>query len=311
MLVILKGTWSILPGGALVVADEQVPISSEPVYSGEPGQSSLIYDTDVILEKTGTDCVLIGHAWALRSGEPHVDVTFAVGPVKRHARVFGERRWSRTGAGAATIARIAPIDKIPLTWENAFGGADTTPQDPADHQFCAENPVGRGMIADRTTIDVNGLLLPNIEDPADLIGVPGQRPRPVGFGMVAPYWQPRAGYAGTCDEEWRKTVCPLPPIDQDPRFNSLAAPGLCTPQHLAGAEQVLVEGASQAGTLSFSLPDITPHASARFRHRDDGLDMKLDTVIVEPDDARLILIWRGVLNVHGRVHEIRHLHVGL
>jgi len=309
LLIIVKGTWSIGPDGTLTVAQEQVLISSEPVYYGTPGASSLIHDSDIVLQKPGTDCVLIGHAWAPQGGVPHVDVTFAVGPLKKQARVFGERRWSMPGSGTASITRVAPLEKIPLTWELAFGGSDTTPQDPADHQFCLENPVGRGIMARTSQINIDGQLLPNIEDPGDLIQQPGQRPRPAGFGMIAPYWQPRAGYAGIYDEEWRRTVNPLPPADLDPRFYSTAAPGLCTPQHLTGSEPVCVEGATRQGTLRFHLPDLTPRAMVRFRRSDDRIALKLDTVIVEPDVARLILVWRGTLNVHGRSQNILQVRV--
>ena len=309
LLVIVKGTWSIAADGTLTPADEQMPISSEPVYSGEPGRSSLIYDTDIVLEKPGTDCVLIGHAWASQSGVPHVDVTFAVGPMKKQTRVFGDRKWMKRGSGTASISRSAPFKKIPLTWENAFGGADTSPQDVNDHLYCLENPVGRGITAKTSKINIDGQLLPNIEDPADLIQKPDQRPQPVGFGMIAPYWQPRAGYAGTYDEQWRRNINPLPPADLDPRFYSSAAPGLCNPQHLNGTEQVLVEGASRHGTLRFNLPGITPRASVRLRQREDDVPLLLDTVIVEPDEARVVLIWRGTMNVHGRVHEINHVSI--
>ena len=309
LLVVVKGTWAIGADGSLAVADEQIPITSEPVYSGEPGLSSLIYDTDIVLEKPGTDCVLVGHAWAPQAGVPHVDVSFTVGPVKKQARVFGERKWVNSGSGAASISKIAPLEKIPLTWENAFGGSDTSPQDPADHQFCLENPVGRGMVASTSKINIDGQLLPNIEDPTDLIQKPGQQPQPIGFGMIAPYWQPRAGFAGTYDEQWRRNVNPLPPADLDPRFHSTAAPGLCTPQYLTGTEQLLVEGASKQGTLRFDLPAAAPRATVRSRQREDEVQLRLDTVIVEPDEARLVLIWRGTLNVHGKVHEIARVHV--
>lgn len=309
LLIVVKGTWSIGNDGTLTLADEQMPILSEPVYSGEPGQSSLIYDTDVVLEKPGTDCVLIGHAWAPQSGVPHVDVTFSVGPVKKQARVFDDRKWIKSGTGTASISRPATFEKIPLTWENAFGGSDTTPTDQADHVFCLENPVGRGIMAGTSKMTIDGQSLPNIEDPANLIQSPDQRLKPTGFGMIAPYWQPRAGFAGTYDENWRRTLNPLPPADLDPRFYSSAAPGLCTPSHLTGTEQVLVEGASRNGTLRFELPAATPRASVRLRQREDDVPLQLDTVIVEPDEARLVLIWRGTANVHGKVHEIYSVRV--
>lgn len=304
LLVVVKGTWTIGKDGKLSVADEQMPILSEPVYSGEPGKSSLINDTDVVLAKPGTDCALFGHAWALEARVSYVDITFSVGPVKKQARVFGERRWLKNRIGMASISKIAPIEKVALIWENAFGGADTSWQDPAVHEFCLENPVGLGIMATKSNINIDGQLLPCVESPAELIQKPGQRPKPTGFGMIAPYWQPRAGYAGTYDEHWRKNINPLPPDDLDPRFYSSSAPGLCSPKHLTGTEQVLVEGASRQGTILFDLPGIKPKAAVRCRQREDDVQMQLDTVFVEPDESRLVLIWRGTMNVHAKVQDI-------
>lgn len=304
MLLVLKGTWRIEGGSKLSIAEEQMPVISEPVYRGEPGKSSLIFDTDAVLEKTGTDCVLIGHARALKPHLAHVDVTFAVGPVKKQARVFGDRRWKKGILGGTSIIKIRPIEEIPLIWENAFGGIDASYEDSSKHEVCQENPVGKGFIAAKSNIDIDGHLLPNIEDPASLIKNPKQRPIPVGFGMIAPYWQPRISYAGTYDEKWRKYISPLLPEDFDIRFNSCAAPGLTAPLHLKGTERVMIEGVSKHGQLLFDLPGVTPRVIVRRWGDEADLTMRLDTVVVEPDNERAMLIWRGVWNVHGKVHQL-------
>ncbi|MDA8429047.1 MAG: DUF2169 domain-containing protein [Geobacteraceae bacterium] len=303
LAVIVKGSWRITDAGALCLADEQVPLNLEPLYAGEPGLSSLILDPDLVPEKPGTDCVLLGHAWALRGKVTGLDVSFAVGPVRQQARVFGERIWQKA-LGAIAVSQPAPFEKIPLTWERAFGGQDASCLDPADHEYCLENPVGKGFVARKSLMNLDGLPLPNIENPRDLIVTPQQRPRPIGFGMVTPHWQPRLGYAGTYDDAWRRTMSPLPPADLDPRFYSAAAPGLVSPRHLTGNEQVLIEGAARQGRLQFALPGISPKATVRRRRGEEALLLRLDTVIVEPDEARLVLVWRGALNVHGQVHDV-------
>ncbi|MEN6509213.1 MAG: DUF2169 domain-containing protein [Smithella sp.] len=304
MLLVLKGTWRIGSGGKLSIADEQMPVISEPVYRGKPDKSSLICDTDAVLEKPGTDCVLIGHARALKPHLAYVDVTFGVGPVKKQARVFGDRRWQKGILGGASIIKIRPIEEIPLFWENAFGGIDASYEDPSKHEVCQENPVGKGFMAAKSNIDIDGQLLPNIENPANLIKNPKQRPKPVGFGMIAPYWQPRISYAGTYDEQWRKYISPLLPEDFDTRFNLSAAPGLSTKTHLQGNEPVLVEGASKNVRLLFDLPGVIPRVIVRRWGYEGDLPVLLDTVIVEPDDELVTLTWRGVWNVHGRVHQL-------
>lgn len=303
LLVIVKGTWRIGQDGALSIADEQVPIQVEPRYHGDSEASGLVHDTDLVLEKPGTDCILLGHAWAPKVGVGSVDVTFAVGPVHKTVRVFGERIWMKC-LGMVSMSKPAPFERIPLVWERAFGGADTSRPDPKEHEFCLENPVGRGLLAKKTKLEVDGTRLPNLEDPADLIKKPTDCPRPMGFGPIPPHWQPRAGYAGTYDVQWRKYVSPLPPEDLDLRFYNSAAPGLASPWHLTGSEQVLVENASRCGRLLFQLPGVAPSVSVQIGVAVHDLPMQFDTVIVEPDEERLVLAWRGRLPVHGRLHEI-------
>lgn len=310
LLVIVKGTWRINRDGTLSVAEEQVPVRFEPLYSDDPASSSLIHDTDIILEKPGTDCILLGHAWAPKVGVESVDVTFAVGPVRKTVRVFGERIWMKC-LGMVSMSRAAPFEKIPLVWELAFGGADATWPDPKNHEFCLENPVGRGILAKRTKQEIDGLRLPNMEDPTHPIRKTDDRPRPMGFGPIPPHWQPRAKYAGTYDDHWRKYVNPLPPEDMDSRFHSSAPPGLMSNRHLSGTEQVLVANASRNGRLEFTLPGIAPRVSVAIGATVHELKMQLDTLMVEPDEERLVLVWRGRHNVHGRLHSLKSVGIGI
>ena len=304
LLVIVKGTWSIGKDWKLSLAEEQVPIHLSPVYHGDPGSSSLRYDTDFVLQKPGTDCALIGHAWAPNVGAPHVDVTFALGPLTHRARVFGERRWIKRIFGAASLSKGAPFESMPLTWERSFGGTDASSSNSECPEVCSGNPLGRGFLAGKAKVDLDCLLLPNIENPADLMQNPGQQLTPHGFGMIPPGWQPRAGYAGTHDDTWRCKQSSLPPTDIDQRFYSSSAPGLCTPAHLTGREQVFVEGADKKGALRFQLPGAMPRVSVRFRYREEAVGLRLDTVIVEPDESRVILVWRGEISIHGKQGEI-------
>ncbi|BBA71584.1 DUF2169 domain-containing protein [Geobacter sulfurreducens] len=306
LLVIVKGTWRINRDGTLSVAEEQVPVRFEPLYSADPASSSLIHDTDITLEKPGTDCILLGHAWAPKVGVESVDVTLAVGPVRKTVRVFGERIWMKC-LGMVSMSRTAPFEKIPLLWERAFGGADATWSDPKHHEFCLENPVGRGILAKRTKQEIDGLRLPNLEDPTHLIRNTDDHPRPMGFGPIPPHWQPRAKYAGTYDDHWRKYVTPLLPEDMDSRFHSSAPPGLMSNRHLSGTEQVLVANASRNGRLEFTLPGIAPRVSVAIGATVHELKMQLDTLIVEPDEERFVLVWRGNHNVHGRLHSLKRV----
>ena len=59
------------------------------------------------------------------AGATQVDVGIKVGPVQKVATVFGDRFWVWTRQGVG-MSRTAPLERVPLTWENAFGGHDET-----------------------------------------------------------------------------------------------------------------------------------------------------------------------------------------
>lgn len=310
VVVVVKGTWSIHDDGTLKPAEEQVPVHLVPVYQGSPGSSSLIHDTDAVLEKPGTDCILLGNAWAPKGRASTIDVTFRVGPVKKRVRVFGERIWIKC-LKAMEISEPVPFERVPLVWEHSYGGTDASWPDPAGHESCLENPVGRGFLAQRSKLEIDGLMLPNLEDPACLITTPTDRPSPAGFGPIAPYWHPRARHAGTYDERWRKMRNPLPPEDLDPRFYAVAAPGLTTRHYLAGNETVMVENACRRGKMIVQLPGVKPRVTVRQGHVNQEICVDLDTVIVEPDEERVVLTWRGRCPIHGRLADVERVDVSL
>jgi hypothetical protein len=68
-LVAVKCTFDIRPDGSTEVAKEQPPVLRMPEHTGEPGKSSLRYENDLVLTKTTTDIIVVGHAYAPR-GRP-------------------------------------------------------------------------------------------------------------------------------------------------------------------------------------------------------------------------------------------------
>lgn len=303
-VIVVKGTFTIENNRALSLSEHQLPVNKVPVYQGDPGSSSLLHETDFAFEKKGTDCVLMGHAYAQRPGDRQVGVMFGIGPVQKTAFVFGDRQWVRSGAHLA-ISDPAPFEKIPLNYELAFGGRDESSEDSGRHEFCEWNPVGRGFRAAHSKLPLEGTLLPNIEDPRQLMRDPRQRPEPAGFGFVAPWWQPRQRYAGTYDAKWQENLAPLLPEDFDPRFFSAGSPGLVSQAPLRGDEEVVVQNACPGGRIHLQLPAIRPRISARIGLSVRELPTNLDTVIVEPDERRLQLVWRSTLNLHQRMTDVR------
>src|SRR5690349_3463690 len=63
-IVVVKATFDVLEDGSTRVAAEQPKPVRTPVYRGEPGRSSIEYESDFALGKTTTDIVVNGSAFA-------------------------------------------------------------------------------------------------------------------------------------------------------------------------------------------------------------------------------------------------------
>jgi hypothetical protein len=149
--------------------------------------------------------------------------------------------------------------------------------------------------------DPEGDPLPNVEDPSQLIQLRGSKPRPAGFGFVSPDWQPRQSYAGTYDAAWQRNRCPLLPVDFDPRFFQAAPADLIARGHLVGGEPVEVSGVSEAGPLSFRLPERRFKIAASIKGARTAVTPVLDTVLIEPDEKRVVLTWRATMPCAGNI----------
>jgi hypothetical protein len=288
-IVAVKGTFDITPDGSLMLADEQLEPLLLPEYNGEAGVSSLRYDADLVAPKPTTDVVLNGTAYAPK-GRPSTDflVSLRVGRVHKVIRVVGNRRWKR-GLFGLKPSRSEPITKLPIIYEHAYGGYDQTDPDPKKQRMDTRNPVGCGVVAKSN--HRLGQPLPNFQYPKGSIEKSG----PAGFGAIDSHWSPRRELAGTYDKAWQQNRLPLLPEDWDPR--SL----LCSPvdqrpdTHLRGGELVELVNLTPDGKLCFTLPKIYLTFSTSIDGRTEEHRSRLSTVIIEPDHARVIMVWLGSL----------------
>ncbi|AUX43425.1 hypothetical protein SOCE26_048730 [Sorangium cellulosum] len=290
--VLVKGTFSLRSGARrLPIADEQAPITRGDEHHGDPATSSIRRESDTCPAKPGADIVLTGHAYAPPRKAESVDVALSVGRLRKVVRVFGDRRWFRA-AGRFGISRPLPFDRMPLVYERAFGGADTSDPDPTNHVVERRNPVGTGLSTGQDEEQVERVLLPNLEDPAQLIESPGDRPPPAGFGVIGRAWLPRALHAGTYDDAWRAERFPFLPADFDERYHQAAHPDLIAPAPLAGGEPVVVQNASELGELRFSVPDVRLTITTRIKGVKRDHVPRLDTLHIEPDERRVVACFR-------------------
>ncbi|MEM8713328.1 MAG: DUF2169 domain-containing protein [Planctomycetota bacterium] len=248
---LIKATFSIAADGQISLASEQRPVNYAGSWWGGAGESSYQFEPEVAFSKPATDVILHGVARPHLRGQTEIDVNFRVGPVRQRALVLGPRVWN-SGLLGMKISAPAPLEEVPLLYENAFGGWDRTPSDEAHHRAWEANSVGRGFYTSRGKPS-EGDPLPSIECHRNGLRKVGGKARTVGFGFTQPHWQPRARFAGTFDEDWDQTRRPLLPLDFDRRHWNAAAPELIADGFLRGDELVLVEGTVPQGRLHFEL----------------------------------------------------------
>jgi len=307
LYVVVKGTFQI--GDSLTLAEEQIKPTEADEYFGEPGGSSLKYASEMHLRKPSTDVVLIGQAWPRNSAKAdRLDVTLAVAERKKTVRVFGDREWRRKPLGYS-ISRPRPFESMPLVYERAFGGRH--PIDSSKILAEDRNPLGVGFRGERKKRDFVGQTLPNIETPEKLLRNPGDSVSPAGFGFIAPSWSPRRHHAGTYDSSWQEQRAPYLPTDFDNRFFNAAHPDFIFDRYLQGGEPVQVINASQSGPLRFRLPTAAIRIGVKIAGTTEGLLPDLETVVIEPDEDRLLLTWRASLPCDKKILKVETVRIEL
>lgn len=293
-MVVVKATYDIQPDGLTRLSEGQEQPLRLGKHFGEPGETSLIYDTDLLGLKSNTDVLINGHAYApVDKRVASIDVQFAVGSIKKQLRVFGDRIWENSVGGKPSISSPQLFDSMPIRYEKAFGGWDRGAKNPNDHRVDARNPVGTGFVTDAA--HCVGLRLPNVEYPNELIDSWKDHPTPAGFGPLECYWTPRRELAGTYDEQWQKERFPLWAEDFDARYYNCAPSDQQTIGFLRGGEAVELLNLTPAGRLIFQLPRVYPFFETRFGRKRVEHRAQLCTVIIEPDHPRVIMVWQTSL----------------
>lgn len=292
-VIIIKGTFDIHSrAAALVIIDEQQPLQQNDVFYGEPGISSIQYEADVAPIKQAVDIVLNGHAYATAGHQVSaIEASLQIGQHKKTVRVIGDRTWQKDNL---LWRQTSPekFARMPLVYENAFGGVAQIANDQTAMEFCAYNPVGKGFVGTKGQGMKEGLALPNIEDPAHLIQYWDDCPIPVGFGFIGRNWQPRLAYAGIYDKQWQQERMPLLPMSFDDRYNNGAHAHLVLPGAIAGGEEVIATNLSESGHLKFTLPRYRFMARAMIKGKTVAYAPIMDTVVIEPDAMRVLITWR-------------------
>ena len=309
VLVVGKGTFDILHDGSCVLAKMQRALVRADEYYGEPGLSSVRYESDFALRKPRTDVILNGAAYAPK-GKPsgRVDVTLRLQNINKTIRVYGDRKWRRNVLFRLSPSRPEPFQMLPIVYERAFGGVDQNSKGKDKPFFELSNLVGVGFHY-RKNRKIKGSRLPNLEYPRYPIRSPKDKPPPAGFGFISRNWKPRVSYAGTYDQAWLDERFPfLPPDFQDKYFQGAPEDQTCS--YLRGGELVSLSNLTPEGQFTFRLPEMDVPVKLLYRSHDVDVPSVLDTVIIEPEVRQCLLVWRASTRLEGKLHHLHQVWVG-
>jgi hypothetical protein len=327
--VLVKRTYSIRSDGPCVLA------SPEPLlhdYRNPDASPRLRPGTDFFPQKDRTDFVVRGIACAAGGKPvPSMSVKASLGRASKSIVVFGRREIHWTASGAPVVGRPEPFARMPLTYENAYGGVDRRVRPTGavtleqfglatvqlDHPgMYPRNPAGKGYLVIDEPVD--GLEMPNLEDPSDLLtadrlvsGAPStwyERPRPACFDWVSAFTFPRfthfqagvdAWFPGPEDDRMPEVRLGwLPrgyrsnrPSGVLPDFFQEAAPELVLAE-VRGDERVRIEGMQpERPVLEFALPGLPPRIEFVVEGEREPVRVRTHSVVVEPEVGRLTLLF--------------------
>jgi len=312
LVVCIKGTFSFpkQEDEEPQLAEEQVPLTEADTFTGEPGFSAPVYETDYAPYKANCDVLLKGSAYGpLGRAVTHVPVTLQVGKLRKSFKVVGDRFWVNEWSGISST-RPQPFTVKKISYDKAFGGVDDSYHDPAKVHAYMNNPIGTGFHYHLDKAFIDGKLLPSTEELKNPITNPSGNYRPMSFGPVGRGWQPRSGYGGTYDQNWIDNIFPFLPPDFDTRYYQ-AAPEDQQMPYPQGGEQVVLLNLTPEGRTVFRLPH--KHMLVWFLLQNgEEVDKPalLDTIILEPDARRFMLVWRATIPLKRNMFEMEMVVIG-
>ena len=313
LVVVAKGTYGIpdRPDYSPELLPEQIPLVTTDVFTGEPGFSAPLYEIDFAPSKPRCDVLLKGSCYA-PGGKPatHVEVAMQVGSLTKSFRVVGPRAY-KAGLVSPKPSTPKSFTVLPIGYDNAYGGVDRTKEDPAKHEWYPLNHAGVGYHPNAADKELDGRPLPNTEALDDPVARPDGSFKPMAFGPVGRAWRQRLRWAGTYDQKWLDDQFPFLPVDFDTRYFQ-SAPEDQQIDYPRGGEEVLLKHLTPQGRTTFRLPaDLG--LPVLFFTRGGGMTEVLavvDTVHLEPDEGRLILVWRASLALRRNIREVMQVTLG-
>lgn len=301
----LQGSFDIVHDEALRPQQEQADMVFDDEYIGEVAQSTLIQENNIAPFKPKTDIHVNATAYA-PGGKPKNKwlVSVTLGKLYKQLLITGPRCWERSITFKKHLDEPEPIQKLPIQYEYAYGGAVN--DDEGKVQICESNPIGLGFEQKfHSYRNTAANMAPQIIRQEDYDMQSGKDYPPQGLSPIPPNWSQRLTKAGTYDLVWEKTRWPDLPEDFSFEFYNSAHPDLIYPGYVNGDEDIELHNLTAEGHLKTALPNYSLAILVRY---EDGelrpIPMVLDTIYLDVNNMQAKLTWRAIYSLEKNIRVL-------
>ena len=277
-IVVVKGTFDVLPNGETRLSADQLPLQLE-----DQDTPFGAVEGEIVPAKAWCDVAVLGHARSRSARRPVTQTTVSLRIGRRFSRavrVTGDREWIRV-LGRLRPSAPRPFIELPLTYRHAFGGS-ARQHDDLDADFFA-NPTGRGYVALKE--DVEGCPLPNIEELDQPVRSWQDRPLPAGLAPLSRSSILRAQRGIAVD-------LPRQTTRLDASAFCFCHPRMSLPAYPHGAS-VELAGVRFGKPWQFCLPRFRQQIRVDLGDARYLLPLRPDTLYFRPDEARVVIVARS------------------
>jgi len=311
LTLIVKSTFNLQPVKTETPAEDQIYPSGNELFSDDDeGTGSSRYESDFAYFKPRADLLLAGKCHTPEGKKVYSTfVKFQVDSKIKTLNVFGNRYWVG-GPLTNTATNPEPFSEMEIRYENSYGGENYK-----------KNPVGKGI--DKVEIKTGDKLvsLPNILHFGEKISTQGTKLEPAGFGPLGQMWTQRFSKMGTYKGSWLKERWPWLPKDFDWGHFNAAPPDMQVSSYLRGDEKLYFENLHPVQSQYHSqlpglrircfineLDEKNPEAKGKDNFKE--VKMNLDTLWVDMEAEKLVLVWRGASEIKNEDYEeIKHIFI--
>lgn len=300
LTLIVKGTFTLHPGEVATLADEQqFPTGDMPFPGGDASSDPPKYESDFAFFKPRADVLLVGHCHS-PNGQPvrRLKPAMRVGELTRSLEVFGERVW-KWERNTWQVGEPKAFTSQELRYNFSWGGTD-----------CDANPVGFGFHKSNPAPADPPQPIPHIEDSKSLMRSPADVVEPAGFGPLGKWYGRRKKQLGTYDQNWQKKRWPWFPQDFNWDHYNAAPVAQQIQGYLKGDEPLSLSYLHpEHSDYRSRLPGIRVRVFLNPRGKEfHEVPMLLDTLWLDADSERAVLVWRGHSAVASEdCEDIRHI----